>query len=432
MKLLGIIITGICTSLYLFPFQLTGLPGNTKLFLAMGGLIVLGAELGRGMKAELSSRMLQLSIFAIGVSICAFLSVTVNNTPDFAYAGYIVSMWVWISAAYFVLKLIQGVHGHVNIWIIANYLIVVCVGQCIAAILIDRFDSVKSFVDTYVQQGQDFLNNTVGVKRKYGIGANLDVAGSRFSAVLVILAFVLSRAQKERHDKWIPFYVLAFFLIAAEGNVIARTTTVGVLLSIMYWILRIGSLRVSGPNLNRKAISMFSAVAIIAVMLCIYLYNADEKFMEDMRFGFEGFFSLVEKGSWDVSSNDRLSTMYVWPESTKTWLIGDGYFASPRDTDPFFIGEIVGGYYMGTDVGFLRFIFYFGLLGLCAFSVFFIKCTEICCSAFKEYRIMFFGLLMVNFIVWLKVATDIFVVFAPFVALSAMNQMDNNRQPAAS
>lgn len=62
--------------------------------------------------------------------------------------------------------------------------------------------------------------------------------------------------------------------------------------------------------------------------------------------------------------------MYVFPDNLKTWIIGDGYFSNPYNTDPFYIGTRSRGYYMGTDVGYLRFIFYFGLIGLSAFIAF--------------------------------------------------------------
>lgn len=77
---------------------------------------------------------------------------------------------------------------------------------------------------------------------------------------------------------------------------------------------------------------------------------------------------------------------------------------------------------MGTDVGYLRFIFYFGLIGLVAFSTFMCYATKICVDAFKNYKWLFLLILATNFIVWFKVSTDLFVIFAPFLALSAIEQ----------
>ena len=77
-------------------------------------------------------------------------------------------------------------------------------------------------------------------------------------------------------------------------------------------------------------------------------------------------FSLAESGEWDVGSNEKLKGMYVFPETFKTWLIGDGFFGATT-SDPYYIGKEWKSFYMDTDVGYLRFIFYFGILGLFTF-----------------------------------------------------------------
>lgn len=109
--------------------------------------------------------------------------------------------------------------------------------------------------------------------------------------------------------------------------------------------------------------------------------------------------------------------MYVFPESLKTWIIGDGYIVNPVDVDPYYTGDIYEGYYMGTDVGYLRFIFYFGLIGLIAFSVFMYKSYRICCNRLVAYKNLFLLILLINFIVWFKVSTDVFLVFALFLMM---------------
>lgn len=426
LKVLKIVITGILASLYLFPFQITGLPGNTKMMLGVGGLIVLAYELSRGVSASLNKNVLILSGLALVVSVIGLASVIINNTPDYAYAVYIVSMWVWLGAAYFIVKIMETVHGRLDISILCNYFVAVCVFQCLASILIDRYPEVRDLVDTYVQQGQDFLKNTVGIKRKYGIGANLDVAGSRFSAVLIMTAVLLVSANERNKTGLALLYFLSFIFISVQGNAIARTTTVGMLIGLA-WILLYAVRTIFRPSEKRGHVLLLgSLISAALVVYCTYLYNVDEQFHEDMRFGFEGFFSLFEEGSWNVASNDKLSTMYVWPDNLKTWLIGDGYFSNPINTDPYFVGKVTGGYYMGTDAGYLRFIFYFGVFGLAAFSYFMYYSADICIRTFRNYRWMFLMILAENFIVWIKVSTDIFVIFAVFIAFASIKQWQND------
>ena len=47
-------------------------------------------------------------------------------------------------------------------------------------------------------------------------------------------------------------------------------------------------------------------------------------------------------------------------------------------------------------------------------------------ESFKNIKWMFLLIIIVNFIVWFKVSTDIFVIFAPFLALSAMNDSEKD------
>ncbi|MEE1021981.1 MAG: hypothetical protein U0L83_02420, partial [Muribaculaceae bacterium] len=144
---------------------------------------------------------------------------------------------------------------------------------------------------------------------------------------------------------------------------------------------------------------------------------------KNIEFGFEGFFSLAEKGEWQSNSNDILRDMLVFPDNVKTWLIGDGYAANPLDNtsgnaDPYYTGPSFHGFYMQTDIGYCRVIFYFGVVGLCILLGLFITTTKLLVRRFYEYKIMFILLLCINLIGWCKVSTDIFVVFAPFLCIS--------------
>lgn len=420
MSFLKFAITTILTSLYLFPFHINGVPGNTKTILAVGGLLVLGYELARKGSASFNKNLSVLSLLAALVSMCGFVSIAINNTSDYAYACYIMSMWVWLGAAYFVIKTASAIHGGLNITLLCNYLIAVCMFQCIMSILIDRFDDMRTMVDTYIEQGQDFLKSTAGVKRKYGIGASLDVAGSRFSAVLAMIAIFITRTN-DANKPWLCItYILCFIFVSVQGNAIARTTTVGMIFGLIWLVFYFAKCVFTPDKVKRRFISVSLTFSVFAAVSTVYLFHTDKQFRKDIRFGFEGFFSLVEKGKWEVSSNEKLRTMIIWPDNPKTWLIGDGYFSNPTDTDPYFNGVITGGYYMGTDVGYLRFIFYFGLVGLFSFCALMCYSAVICMKSYKQDKILFIMILMINFVVWLKVSTDLFVVFAPFLALSAI------------
>ena len=89
--------------------------------------------------------------------------------------------------------------------------------------------------------------------------------------------------------------------------------------------------------------------------------------------------------------------MWRWPESRRTWLIGEG---------------IIGVYKTYSDIGYVNFVYYCGLVGLVFFSAFFVY-NHLCLnSKFNNFWILSLLLIIVTFLVWTKVMTDIFFIDA--------------------
>ena len=411
-------------SFYYFPFEFSFLPGvNTKMGLAAFGVVLAIFHLVKKRFLAIPSDIFALIFFAGFVSMVGVFSVIYNNTPDFAYATYIISMVVWLSAAYVVCCLIQRIHGKINIELIANYIVVVCVVQCILALMIDANTSLKAVVDTYISQGQDYLNE---VDRIYGIGANLDVAGTRFSAALIMISFLVNKNKATISNRLICCYLLAYIILGVIGNMIARTTSVGLIISILYLLFVFKPLEMTAKQSSFKVLKYAMVIFAVMTPIVIYLYNTNDQIHGLLRFAFEGFFNLAETGTYSVASTQKLATMYVFPDSLKTWIIGDGYFVNPRYTDPYYIGRITQGYYMGTDVGYLRFIFYFGLVGLLAFSSFMCYVCHCCIKGLPDYKYLFILVLISGFVIWLKVATDVFLVFALMICVANMQERESD------
>ena len=322
-------------------------------------------------------------------------------------------MWVWLGGAYVVVKTIEFAYGKVTIRMIGNFLIIVSVAQCVLAQIIANNAIIANLVDEFMVS-TGFMGKVES--RLYGIGCALDVAGLKFSSVLIMIAYFLANPSSIHRKQLERFlYVSAFLIIAVLGSMIARTTNVGIILSIVLWICLWGYRLYHQTNYGdiSKAIQTIVIMLFLVLPIVYFYYKSNPTFQENIRFAYEGFFSLVEKGEWNVRSNRMLESMIIWPDNLKTWLIGDGYFNSPNN-DITYIGKSYD-YYMGTDVGYCRFIFYFGLLGLGLFSLFFIKTAATCSKNNPQYAIVFWMILLLNFIVWIKVSSDIFSVFALFL-----------------
>lgn len=409
------------TSFYYFPIEFKAFLGvNTKQMMAVLGVLILGYRLatGKGLgKGIVQKDFFVLACLAMIVSLAGVFSVSINGTSDYAYATYIMSFLVWIAGAYAVCSTVKYVHGTCSIPLVVNYLIVVCVIQCIMALWIDLSPSLKQFVDAYIEQDQDFLNSR-NVHRLYGIGASLDTAGVRFSIVQVLIAYLVFNLENTTKRANIKYYLLAFAIIVVIGNMIARTTIVGAGLGLAFIGFQSWERGLVISNRTKRVWKWFFITLMIAIPIGVYYYNNDATIHKHIRFAFEGFFNYFERGKWETTSTDRLQTMYVWPDNLKTWIMGDGYFSSPRN-DPYFIGKIVGGYYMGTDVGYCRFIFYFGLAGLSLFTLFLWNVCRICFTRFKGTTYIFLMILLCNFVIWFKVSTDVFLAFALFLCIGA-------------
>lgn len=417
-------LTIILTSFYYFPFEFTFLPGyNTKMLLAGAGLVVLLFRLAQGQKASVDKDLFLLSAFAAVVSLCGVFSVIWNGTQDYTYASYLVSMWVWLGGAYTVVSIIRAVHGRASIFLLGNYVIAVCAIQCVLAIAIDTYPLIRNWVESFYSDAVYYAEKD----RLYGIGAALDVAGMRFSAALVMIACIGSKLGSSLSKNYILFYVFSFLIITVLGNMVARTTIVGVALAVFYFLFVYNQTALKNQDQKRVLRKWLVFISILSVPLIVYLYKTDPTFSKNLRFAFEGFFSLVETGRWDVHSNNMLENMYIVPTDFKTWLIGDGYFNNPIQTDPYYTGVIRGEFYMGTDIGYLRFIFYFGLCGLFAFMAFFCKACQVCINKNGSNKAMFILLLALNFIVWFKVSTDVFLIFALFLCV---DQNENEESEA--
>ena len=417
--LIRIILSGILTSLYFFPFESSLIPTmNTKMIMAGIGMVTIPYYYIKKGEIFLVKEDLSVVLWAAIVSIIGLFSTVYNNSADYTYTTYIVSMFVWLSAAFVVIQFIKATHGYISVSLIINYLTAVCVGQCILALSADIYPSIKNIIDSILaSSGLNGKSET----RLYGIGCSLDVAGTRFSAVLILIAYEAVLSIKSDNRIKSLFYFLSFFVIGIIGNMISRTTSIGLILGLIYWIY---ASDIFSNQISKRIIILKYLIVFIGLVLpfVIWEYNNNETIHKHLRFAFEGFFSLWETGEWKVSSNEALERMVIWPKSLKTWIIGDAYFDNPLSTNPMYIGPGISTYYMYTDIGYLRFIYYFGLIGTVAFCIYMANVARVCINKFPSYKLMFLLILLLNYIIWLKVATDIFLVFALFLCVTRKDE----------
>lgn len=414
-KLVKILICLIVVDFYFFSTVFSFTAGyNTKELMAVVGIFLFGADLLRQKKFAITNEFLGLLVFSGMISLIAFFSTAVHNTQEKAYTTYFISMLVWLSASYVVIKCIKGTHRTISIELLAKYIVSIAVIQGLIAVIADNYAPL----DNFILRAVPGLSWVKSVDRLYGLGdcTSLDTGGIRFAIASVLCAHNIKSMVQEDRTKGLPLLVLAYLIITVTGNMIARTTLVGSVLGLVYLFIYISPFRSKLSTATFKAWVWVFLEAMAIVIIITSLYNTDQKFYNRTRFAFEGFFSLVEEGHWRTGSNEKLMDMYVFPDNPETWLIGDGYFMIPG-SDPAYMGESVEGYYMGTDVGYLRLIFFFGLIGLVVYSLYIVYAGRVCIRMHPGNTLLFVILTSMNFIIWLKVATDCFFILCLFISL---------------
>ena len=200
----------VALSLYYFPVVFSFLPMvNTKNLFAAFGLVVAVVEFARNRRQFMDKDFLNIAILAMLVSLAGFFSVTYNSTPDYAYASYIRSFAIWTAAAYFAVSVIKWMHGRLSVNIVCNYLILLCVLQCVSVLLIDTYPGFRSWVNATIPD----MSYYQGIERMYGLGPALDVAGIRFGAVLLAIAHLLTNNKVTINVKSVAAYIVAFIFI---------------------------------------------------------------------------------------------------------------------------------------------------------------------------------------------------------------------------
>ncbi|MFD2743230.1 MULTISPECIES: hypothetical protein [Sphingobacterium] len=407
-RILAYIVLGILTSFFLFPISFTFIPQslNTKILMGGLGIFALIFNSVRKEKISMTTGILGSIAYSFLFSLICYISTDINNTSDYAYATYIISLAAWLLGAYGLCSAYRVFHQEVNFRIVTFYLAAVCACQCIVAIMIDNMPSVQLFIDSFVVQNKDFFDR---INRLYGIGAALDPAGVRFSAVLIFISAVLNHDKVVRANRtYILFLLISFFIIAIVGNIISRTTILGLACAVVYFIISSGIFRQIISQEAIKLATLFVIFFTLAIIISTYLYQTNEAFHKYLRFAFEGFFNWIERGEWRTDSTDKLNReMWVWPNDLKTWLIGSGLF---------------NNFVYSTDIGYCRFILYCGLIGFSVFAAFFVYLPSYFARANPQYTFMFLLLMALSFMIWVKVATDIFQFYALFFCLDKFTQ----------
>lgn len=180
---------------------------------------------------------------------------------------------------------------------------------------------------------------------RYSLNGFAAFASSTISSFIVIVSSYLLVKNAKQKD-WKKYFFL--YLINIIGCFFyGRICIFAVILSIIYIIGKLG-----------KKYQIFKIIfsALIIVTLLVTLVNYLSAINESFQYWRDWSFAIIDQlfagdGITDYSVTHMKTDMFFIPE-IKTLLIGDGRYTLES-----------GSYYMHTDVGFLRGVLFFGILG---------------------------------------------------------------------
>lgn len=258
------------------------------------------------------------------------ITVVINGTLDLWYVQFAFRNILYLSGAIFIVKRLPH-----------NFSLEKFVLCVIYTVIINDLIALTAFVNpsimdllVHIQQlDEERTAKTIefGV-RMIGLGQGNYFNGGVINGIGIIsTVYLISR-------KYISIRTGAILVIFMTiiGLFIGRTTIVGTVIAFIYFLI-IADIK--------KFMSI--AITVVTVVLGIYLSGIFDEINTSHAFG---IFNSYENFTQDGTIRNVFS-MNKFTVSFKTLLFGDG------------LSKLNGAYYMETDIGWLRNIFYFGLAG---------------------------------------------------------------------
>ncbi|QES89196.1 hypothetical protein [Rhizosphaericola mali] len=349
-----------------YPLDFVFLPVSSRVVISFLGLILLVvkilANIMKGKEILINKGIIQLAIPLLFISLISIISLNYNGTNDKQFLVYFSTSVLMLSSGFFTFSYAKFIYGEdLSFEIIAYYCIGVVLFQLILGISMYFNTELRFFLLNKTRDGLGQLNRKEA-GRFMGFGAFFMNLGVANGVGLFLIAILLKNAILYKINFKLRIYLsFLFIFIFILGMFQARTTLICGLIAMCFWSF--SSLQ---PKWQYWKDGLFRIlkIALGGVILLITTATLFPEFVASqtgtLNYGFELFYSASEGKGLQTGSSNLLSWMLtIWPTSSKSWLIGDGMYSTST-----------GNFYMRTDVGYARLLFYFGIFGMLSFYVY--------------------------------------------------------------
>ncbi|MBQ6064327.1 MAG: hypothetical protein IJK87_11990 [Prevotella sp.] len=343
----------------------------------------------------------------------AFFQSTVNNSMDIEYLKHVLILPILNLFAGYVLYSMVDKEDR-SFGRLCDSILFVAVIQAFISFAMFLSPELTNTIHSMIEynEGTEEKLETL-THRLMGVGQAFWGAGVNYGIDILILS-VLPDVKGSIICKYKILYWSITAILLLAGIFSARTFFISFIFIALYFVLM-------KKNIFVTIVHSYKYILIIPIFLFLYHFlrvQLGTKFEKVEAFTYELFNNYEESGEFESSSTNKLKNMYdILPSETKTWIIGDGKFKNDDGT-----------YYMYTDVGYSRHIFFYGLIGLIPFLIVLLFVYKTCARQYHNHAIKTFIWILFLFELTLnfKALMSLSPYWGLFLAWGAMNRDKEN------
>lgn len=268
------------------------------------------------------------------------------NTYDFSYTKTLNSIIRQAIKSLFILTVFIKKHKeNATFNLFCKYMILSTSLYVLSSVIFLILPSFKEFWYNVIYDSE--LNRSLVIQKNYIMRFGL-VGFSGFqqtficslSSMLNIYIILNKEVNKEKYNFWLLTLVILLLGNMFYGRVGLLATLIGIFILII--ILS-----------KRRVINLFkiSIMALIFIGFIFFIKDNIPVLKNWFNWAFAMFIEFFETGHFETgSSNIMFETMYI-DIPIKTFFLGDAMYSNPYGS----------GYYLGTDIGFIRPILFYGV-----------------------------------------------------------------------
>lgn len=337
---------------FLYKPEFIFIPHSINMFMGFIGLILsTRTNVKNIINSRTDARINDIIKLILPFMIISVFSMIINMSSDMKFIRYGMSVFLAYYGAYWLAYMFYKCYGTLNLKILVRYLLFATLFHQLIALIMFFDSSIYNILQSFVRSdasAMEAMDRTLGI-RLQGLGASFFTAGLIYGYVLIILALALKQGVFNTKEQ--SFILTSYMFITLVGIMMARTTIVGFAIGLVILF----SYYVTSFSKFIKTFISFVLIISVLYIAVIYIYPSILSDFEGLfAFAFEIINNYNDSGEIQSGTTDSLLEMWgTIPSTLKTWLIGDARWTAADGRH----------YYMKVDVGYLRNLWYFGLIG---------------------------------------------------------------------